>query len=432
MTPVQQFAYNSAQNIGFISTRFAGTDGVSLESAKWAQVLWDDKNVSYWYAGRLDRHPDISMCVPEAFFGHSENQWINNRIWGTNTRTPLVTDRIHELASYLKKTLYEFVDRFNIDIIVPQNVLTIPMHLPLGVALTEFINETNMPVIAHHHDFYWERSRFAVNCVKDYLDMAFPCTGNNVRHVAINQAAQEQLSLRKGVSSQLIPNVFDFDNPPLEVDDYAQDVREEIGLEKDDIFILQPTRIVPRKGIELAIKLVGLLDTPKCKLVISHDAGDEGFEYQHMLEELAHEEGVDLRFISERVSEVRQLTKDGKKTYTLWDLYPHADLVTYPSIYEGFGNALLEAFYFRAPVVVNRYSIFIQDIEPKGFRVPVMDGFVTNRLVREVKHLLEDPKYREECVDHNYTLARKFYSYSALRRTLRTMITSLTGLSPIS
>jgi len=419
MTSVQQIAYDSSQNIGFISTRFAGTDGVSLESAKWAQVLWDDKNISYWYAGRLDRHPDISMCVPEAFFGHPENQWINDRIWGTNTRTPLVTERIHQLAGYLKKTLYEFVDRHNIDIIVPQNVLTIPMHLPLGVALTEFINETNIPTIAHHHDFYWERSRFAVNCVNDYLDMAFPCRGSNVRHVAINQAAQEQLSL-------------DFDNPPLEVDEYAKDVREEIGLEKDDIFILQPTRVVPRKGIELAIKLVGLLDNPRCKLVISHAAGDEGFEYQHMLEELAHEEGVQLMFISERVSEVRQLTKDGRKTYTLWDLYPHADLVTYPSIYEGFGNALLEAFYFRVPVVVNRYSIFIQDIEPKGFQVPVMDGFVTNRLVREVKHLLSDPAYRESCVEHNYSLARKFYSYSALRRTLRTMITSLTGLGPVS
>ena len=42
-------------HIGFVSTRFAGTDGVSLESAKWAQVLWDLKYVSYWYAGKLDR-----------------------------------------------------------------------------------------------------------------------------------------------------------------------------------------------------------------------------------------------------------------------------------------------------------------------------------------------------------------------------------------
>ena len=51
------------------------------------------------------------------------------------------------------------------------------------------------------------------------------------------------------------------------------------------------------------------------------------------------------------------------------DVYRHADLVTYPSLYEGFGNAFLEAVYFRKPIVVKRYSIFITDIEPKGFQI---------------------------------------------------------------
>ncbi len=429
---INPISYDSKKNIGFVSTRFAGTDGVSLESAKWAQVLWDDKNISYWYAGLLDRHPDVSMCVPEAFFGHPENSWINERIWGTHYRTPEVTERIHAQARYLKGTLYEFVDKFNIDIIVPQNALTIPMHIPLGMALTEFINETQIPTIAHHHDFYWERTRFSIGSVQDCLDMSFPCTGPNIRHVVINQAAEKQLALRKGEGSLLIPNVFDFDDPPPEADDYADDVREALGLEKDDIFILQPTRIVPRKGIEHAIKLVGMLGNPRCKLVISHDSGDEGHEYVHMLEELAREEGVDMRIIADRVADIRQFTKDGEKMYTLWDLYPHADLVTYPSIYEGFGNALLEALYFRVPIVVNRYSIFIEDIEPKGFRLPVMNGFVTGSLVREVKHLLEDSEYRQEMVDHNYTVARSFFSYSALRRSLRTLMTSLTGMNPIN
>ena len=50
-----------AQNIGFISTRFAGQDGVSLESAKWAEVLWEDRHISYWYSGQSDRDPGISL-----------------------------------------------------------------------------------------------------------------------------------------------------------------------------------------------------------------------------------------------------------------------------------------------------------------------------------------------------------------------------------
>lgn len=418
------------KNFGFVSTRFAGTDGVSLESAKWAQVLWEDRHKSFWYSGRSDRAADMSMCVPEAHFDHPECRWINERIWGASRRSRHVTDRIHEMADYLKTTLYEFVDRFGIEVLIPENALTIPMHVPLGIALTEFLAETQMPAICHHHDFYWERTRFSINAVQDYLDLAFPARLQNLAHTVINRQAQEQLALRKGVGSILVPNVFDFDSPPPQPDDWSRDVRRDIGLEPEDVFILQPTRIVPRKGIEHAIKLVGMLGDPRYKLVISHDAGDEGYEYKRMLEDLAREESVDLRFISDRVGEVRQYDSRGRKIYTLWDLYPHADLVTYPSTYEGFGNALLEAIYFRVPVVINRYSIFIQDIEPKGFKLPVIDGFITREVVRLVRRALEDPSYRQLMVDHNYRVACTYYSYTVLKRNLRAILTSLTGWAP--
>jgi glycosyltransferase involved in cell wall biosynthesis len=416
-----------AKNIGFVSTRFAGQDGVSLESAKWAEVLWEDRHVSFWYSGESDRNPDISHVVPEAYFGFSENQWINERIWKGEQRDRFVTERIRALVDYLKSTLYRFVEKFAIDIIIPQNCLAIPMHVPLGIALTEFLSETRMPAIAHHHDFYWERTRFSVNCIPEYLDMSFPPKLGNMRDVVINQEAQEQLALRKGSASLVIPNVFDFENPPEPVDDYASDVREELGLNEDDFFILQPTRVVPRKGIEQAIKLVSLLKDPRCKLVISHEAGDEGYEYLGMLEQLAKEEGVDMRIVADRVGEVRQRDSEGRKVYTLWDLYHHADFVTYPSTYEGFGNALLEAIYFRKPVLINRYSIFVRDIEPKGFRLLTMDGFVTPTIARQVRQILTDSDLCEEVVNHNYEVARQFYSYSTIRSNLRAFIADLTG-----
>jgi glycosyltransferase involved in cell wall biosynthesis len=416
-----------SKKIGFVSTRFAGQDGVSLESAKWAEVLWEDRHVSFWYSGRSDREADISHVVPEAYFGFSENKWINERIWGTERRSRLLTERIRDLSEYIKGTLYQFVEQFEIDILIPQNALAIPMHIPLGIALTEFLSETRMPAIAHHHDFYWERTRFSVNAVPEYLDMSFPPDLANMRDVVINQEAQEQLALRKGISSLVIPNVFDFDNPPAPPDDYAADVRQELGLDPDDLFILQPTRVVPRKGIEQSIKLVSLLKNPKCKLVISHEAGDEGYEYYGMLKQLAKEEGVDLRLVADRVGEVRQRDSKGRKVYTLWDLYPHADFVTYPSIYEGFGNALLEAVYFRKPVLINRYSIFVRDIEPKGFRLLTMDGFVSPSLADHVLRVLHNESYRNEMVNHNYEIARQFYSYSVVRSNLRAFISSLTG-----
>lgn len=412
-------------NIAFISTRFAGTDGVSLESAKWAEVLWQDHLISHWYGGVLDRERDVSMCVPEAYFGHPENQWINDRIWGHTHRAPAVTRRIHGLTEYLKRTLYDFIRKFDISLLIIQNALTIPMHLPLGMAITEFLSETMMPAIAHHHDFYWERSRFQVNNVPDFLDMAFPPRDIHLQHVVINQTAREELALRKGISSMLVPNVFDFDHPPNKTDDYGADIRQELGLKPDDKLILQPTRIVPRKGIEHSISLLKRLNDPKCKLVISHSAGDEGSDYPEQITELAHSEGVDLRFFGDRVGDLRHLDSENRKIYVLHDLYPHADLVMYPSIYEGFGNALLEAFYFRIPIIVNRYPVWVRDIEPKGFQVPVMDGFVNRQIVTEARHLLDDDKYRKQMVNHNYDLAKKYYGYPILHYCLKTLISNI-------
>ena len=417
-------------NIGFISTRFSGTDGVSLESLKWATIFEKQGHKVFWFSGRSDRDDNISVCIPEAHFGHPENQWINEQIWSKNSRNSLVTSRIHKTASYLADRLHYFTKIYKIDLVVPENVLTIPIHLPLGVAITQFLAETAMPAIAHHHDFYWERPRFSINAVGDFLDMSFPPRLPNITHTVINQAAQQQLALRKGLSSTLVPNVFNFEEEPMTCDLWAADVRKNIGLKSDDLLILQPTRIVPRKGIEHSIKLLGKLNNPKCKLIISHNAGDEGFGYQNNLIQLAKEEGVDMRIIANRVSEIRQYDKNGNKMYTLWDIYHHADLVTYPSLYEGFGNALLEAFYFKKPILANRYSIFIEDIEPKGFKTITMNGYISRETVTQVQAVLSNEVLRDEMVGHNYKLAKQYYSYSVLERTLQAAFSQL-NIHPI-
>ncbi len=416
------------RRMGFVSTRFAGTDGVSLESAKWAEMLWHYEHASFWYAGRLDRDPNASMMVPEACFAHADNVWINERVFGRFTRSREVTRRIYELAEHLKDTLYEFVQRFEIEILIVENALCIPMNVALGVALTHFITETGIPTIAHHHDFYWERTRFSVNGISDILDMAFPPTSTAIQHVTINTLAQEQLAMRKGDSSVLIPNVLDFETPPPEPDEYTSHFREDIGLTSDDILFLQPTRVVPRKGIEHSIGLMARLNDPRCKLVVSHESGDEGDEYLRELREMAGQEGVDLRFVHTSVSPTRSIDDDGRRHYTLADAYSQADFITYPSLYEGFGNALLEAFYYRKPILVNRYSIFVSDIEPKGFQTITMDGFLTRDLVQQVRRVINDPDHRQAMVDQNYELSKAFFSYAVLRRRLRVLITNITGM----
>jgi glycosyltransferase involved in cell wall biosynthesis len=261
--------------------------------------------------------------------------------------------------------------------------------------------------------------------------------------VVINSSADNQLSLRTGISATIIPNVMDFDHPPPvsgnfescvieddapppENDPYAADVRQGLGVADDELLILQPTRVVKRKGIEHAIELVHRLGM-KAKLVISHASGDEGYDYERRVREYSKLMKVDTYFVANIINEQRGKTKNGRKVYTLEDIYPHADLVTYPSNFEGFGNAFLEAIYFCRPIVVNTYSIYTIDIKPKGFSVIEIDGYVTDEAVRKCRKVLTDPKLRKKMVTHNYETAKKYYSYSTLGKKLKDLIADCTG-----
>ena len=421
---ISTISKRNSTNVGFISVRLAGTDGVSLETAKWADVFEKEGLSCFYFAGELDRPPECSYTLPEADFRHPDIRDIYKNCFGVTIRGRFITEKIHEVTQKIKNHLYLFIEKFDIDLLIPENALTIPLNIPLGLALTETIAEIGIATIAHHHDFFWERKHFLTNAVWDYLNMAFPPNLPTMKHVVINSSGGNQLSLRTGISSINIPNVMDFDTLHVDIDTYSSDVRKSLGIEDDELLVLQPTRVVQRKGIEHAIELVHRIGM-KAKLVISHASGDEGYDYEQRIKEFSKLMNVNTLFVSDIINEHRGTTKTGQKIYTLNDIYPHADIVTYPSTFEGFGNAFLEAVYFKKPIVVNNYSIYSFDIKPKGFSVVEIDGYVSEDAVCRTREVLKNHKLCNEMVEHNYEIAKRYFSYSVLRRKLVNLLTDI-------
>jgi len=219
---------------------------------------------------------------------------------------------------------------------------------------------------------------------------------------------------------------MDFDTPPPPLDGYTVSAREDLGLTPGQFLILQPTRIIQRKGIEHAIELTRRLGLP-AELVVTHAAGDEGTDYEKRLREFAALLDVTVNFESAIVATTRGTTPDGRKIYTLADVYPLADLVTYPSSIEGFGNAFLEAVYFKRPLVVNNYSIYEADIKPKGFRVIEFDGFISQKTLDEARYVLTHSDETRAACEHNYALARRYFSYTMLERRLGLLLADCFG-----
>ncbi len=411
--------------IGFIATRLHGTDGVTLEVEKWAKVLTKLGHEVFYCAGELGGYAKDGTLIPELHFADQSAFALSQRAFGIQPDNDgyALADQIYSRADEMRAPLRSFIRSNRLDLIIVQNALTIPMNLPLGVSLTGLIAELGIDTIAHHHDFFWERQRYQTNAILDLLDTAFPAKLPNIQHVTINSIAKARLNARRGINSIVIPNVLDFSSPPPAIDDFNQEFREDIGLEKDDLFILQPTRVVQRKGIEMAIEIVKRLDLPKSLLFVSHRSDDEGLSYWSWLKREASVMDVDVQLIDHMIGPKRG-SINGHKIYSLWDAYINCDLITYPSLYEGFGNALLESIYVGKLTIINRYPVYNADIKPLGFEFIELDGFVNEKSVQETKILLNSPDQMAKIAKKNYQLAQEHFSLEVLESKLKELLSN--------
>ena len=408
--------------IGFVATRLAGVDGVSLETRKMVHVLESMGHQCFYMAGELDPNGPPGRLVPELNFNELLVKAMHDQAFYYSAKaTAPLFDLIYDDAELIRQKIEAFVNDYQIDMLISQNASTIPMNLALGLGIQEYVIRSRIPTICHHHDFYWERDRFLNAAIQDILDVALPPRIEPVRHIVISTIMQRRLQSWMGVNSWYLPNVMDYDNPPPPPDEYALSFRAEMGLSSDDLLILQPTRIVRRKVIEKAIEIVRKMNDPRAILIITGYEGDERGGYGAWLHEEADRAGIRYRFVGDRVAAARG-SKDGQRLYALYDVYHSADLITYPSTYEGFGNAILETIYFRKPFVVHTYPAYAVDIKPTGIQGVEFFHEVTPGMFDDIRQLLNDAAYRQEIVEHNYRVAQKHFSLGRMNTVLNRVL----------
>ncbi len=450
------------KTIGIFHYQVGRTDGVSLEIDKWKRVLEEMGHTVHLCAGDLGK---VEGTLIEEMYHHrpdaeriSYNTFCELRDYPDDAayRAELLS-----LADVIERQIRAFVEKKGIDLLIPQNVWSVAANPPVGIALARVMRDLQLPALAHHHDFYWERTgRVALTCATaiELADKGLPPRDPLARHVVINSLAQRELVERKGIESTVVPNVFDFDAPDWQPDAYNRDFRARIGLRENDLLILQATRIVPRKGIELAVDFVKALDTQKRRTILKERGLYDGRPFDDdgrivlvlagyarddvtgsclgRLKQKIERAGIDALFIEDVVGGRRQ-TRDGQKVYSLWDTCVFADFVTYPSLWEGWGNQFLEALRARLPLMLFEYPVYRADIGDKGFRVVSLgaeiQGYddwglvqVAPRVVEaaadQAVELLTDARLYQETVEHNFRLGRQHYSLESLRGYLASLL----------
>ena len=133
------------KRIGIVATRVAGTDGVSLETRKWTEVLNGMGFECYFITGESDQPADRTVLIDEAHFNHSAIRAINRRAFGTEQRDESLTDDILYLTREIRAKLKTAIRRLGLDLLIAENSLTIPMNIPLGLAIVHAVQELNIP-----------------------------------------------------------------------------------------------------------------------------------------------------------------------------------------------------------------------------------------------------------------------------------------------
>jgi len=412
-------------NIVIISYRISGNDGVSLECVHWKEILEKMGHKVTFVAGQLDR---AGVLMPELHFQWPHVMDLHDKVVYGKGKYRQIEARIFDIAGTIEGKLRHFLNGSRkVDLLIVPNIFSLPMHFPLAVALSRVIEETRIPTIARHHDFWWERSRYLKSQLFPFFERWFPPNFPWIKHVVINSVAKEEFRKRTGLEAEVIWDCFDFSNTNLQkIDGYSKYFRGDFGIKQDDIVFLQATRIVNRKRFELSIEFMKKLDEPKAIFIISGHAGDEGGDYLKKIKTLLGISKIRYKFVGKYVNSKRRIiqlpSNNGpvrRRVYTMWDAYRNSDFILYPTKIEGFGNQFIEAVYFKKPIILTPYPVYERDINSKGFEVIKMGDKVTTVVIKKVKELIDNPEKRLAMVEKNFELGEKYMSYEWVEKKLK-------------
>lgn len=262
-----------------------------------------------------------------------------------------------ELYAYLTEVLRGF------DILIAHNVLTMPYNLPLTLAIHRIAEEGELAVVSWNHDspyFYEDYDPKLARHPWTILKTPHP----QISYIAISESRRRKFQELYGYENgiQVIPNGID----PIRffrLDPATVRLIQEEHLFSEDFLMVQPSRLHPRKNIELSIRVTKALREQGLKARLLVTGAYDPHEY-HTLQYYRKLKGIaaELKIEKDVLIMAEYTFKSGERLnadrITMRDLYLIADILFMPSLQEGFGIPLLEAGMLKLPIVCSNIPPF--------------------------------------------------------------------------
>jgi glycosyltransferase involved in cell wall biosynthesis len=343
-----------ARQAVLLSYRLGGTDGVSVEAAKWEWALGVLGFTVRRVAGELCDAPRRD-----------------------DVRLPAYAIAVRDGSRADPAVLTAALD--GADVVVAENICSLPINLDAACAAREALAGHGGRVVFHHHDLPWQRAELtAVRGLPPALVGAL--------HVVVNDRSREELAAR-GIPARMIRNTFDFDAPAGDRDT----TRVAFGFADTDLVVLQPTRAILRKNVPGGLRFgEALARLVRDRRVVYWLTGPAEDGYGPTL---ARElDATTLPVVLGRADRTA-------------DAYAAADVVAFPSTWEGFGNPVIESVAARRPLAAHRYPV-LDEIIAGGLRLFNVEDS------GEMAAWLASPD--DALLDANRKLARRDFSLADL------------------
>ncbi len=275
------------------------------------------------------------------------------------------------------------------------------------------IKSSGIPSVVTIHDVIYRRLPWCYSAVdRTMCDFKYSRSCHNAtRIIAISECTRRDIIHYYGVPEEKIDivyqgcdDIFRHRFTPAEI----EDVRHIYNLPKR--YILQVGTIERRKNAELSVRALSAIDDHDIKLVI---VGRDN-HYKDFLINLARELGVE-----NRLQFIHNVT------------FPHlpavnqgAEIILYPSLYEGFGIPILEALECRRPVIAATGSCLE---EAGGDAALYVDPQSTRQLSEAINAILSHSVDVDAMIARGLTYAARFSNSTIARSILDVYRRCLTG-----
>lgn len=239
-------------------------------------------------------------------------------------------------------------------------------NLPLVRALAGCAAMRGIPVVFHHHDFWfenrWARWReMRASGATSLGAVAKTLFAPGAVHVTINRFDHEVLSRHFGDRALWLPNLAP--RAPSPTARRVRAARDWLarGLGDDAPVWLCPTRMLRRKNLAEAILLARWLRPEAWLVTTAAVSSDDERDYAEQLRAAAERHGWRVRF---------ELVAKNGDAPGIAELKAASEAVLLTSVQEGFGLPYVEAVAARRPLLARRLPNVMPDLERWGFSLP--------------------------------------------------------------